>query len=111
MSDYTPMAPAKPLRGCLEITFCKAVHRLGCQDPIFIILAEQTIASESSEAAFHDPGQASDLEGTLRRLDDLQLPALLFCQGAREFLALVACIGDHRCDHREDRCRKQAMLS
>ncbi|MEJ1117319.1 hypothetical protein V9K92_02415 [Phyllobacterium sp. CCNWLW109] len=32
------------------------------------------------------PGQASDLEGTLRPLDDLQLPALLFCQGAREFL-------------------------
>ena len=83
---------------------CDVDHRLGCLAPIFIILAESTIAPRAKRSSVpRSPGQASDLEGTLRPLDDLQLPALLFCQGARELLALVACLGDHR---RRPRCSR-----
>ncbi len=90
---------------CLnELTFCEPIehearggdidHRFGCLDAILIVLAEPTIASEPSEAAFHDPGQAGDLEGTLTPFDNLQPPTLLLGQCAREFLALMPGIGD-----------------
>jgi hypothetical protein len=47
-------------------------HGFRCLEHVFVVFAESAIAAEPSEAALHNPGKASDLEGTLSSLDDLQ---------------------------------------
>ena len=70
-------------------------------DAMFTVLAEPTIASQPREGPLDDPGQASDFKGAFTALDDVQPPALLLCQGAGEFLALMPGIGNDGGDRRE----------
>jgi hypothetical protein len=49
-----------------------------------------SIATEPGEAALHNPGEACNLERALTAFDDLQLPAGLPQQVARELATLVS---------------------
>jgi hypothetical protein len=46
-------------------------HQFRRLHAIFVILAETTITPEPSEAAFNDPCQTGNLEGTSLSFDDL----------------------------------------
>src|SRR5260221_2252430 len=53
------------------------------------------MATEPGEAALHNPGEACNLERALTAFDDLQLPAGLPQQVARELATLVSGISDN----------------
>ena len=60
----------------------------------WVILVQSTISAKPGEAALHNPGEACDLERALPAFDDLQLPAVLAQQVARELATLVSGISD-----------------
>jgi hypothetical protein len=65
---------------------------------VLVVFAEPTVAGQSGEAAFDNPGEPGDLECSLPTLRDLQLPPLVPHQFAGELAAPVAGIGDDRVD-------------
>jgi len=59
-------------------TDCREVdHGFGSLHCLFAIFTHPTIATQSRKAAFHDPGQAGDLERALPMLHNHELPTVL----------------------------------
>jgi hypothetical protein len=69
-------------------------HDFRSLDHVFVVFAESAIAAEPSEAALHNPGKASDLEGSLPPLDDLQFPAIVTQELTSQLTAFVSSIRD-----------------
>ena len=73
---------------------CDIDQSLRRLDHVFVVFAESAIAAKPCEAALHNPGQASDLEGALPSLDDLQFPAVVTQQLTSQFTAFISSICD-----------------
>jgi hypothetical protein len=78
-------------------------QRLRCLDITLIVLREATVEAKPGNAAFDNPRETGNLEGSLFALDDVQAPAVAL-QLSGKLATLMASISNYGPDGRPERC-------